>query len=166
MGNITCSITGCTGKHLARGWCSKHYNRWRSHGDPLREPPGIPESRPCAVDGCYEQIKAKGLCSSHLEKKRRYGSPTAVPPKLQKTLDILAAGEQPCNKCGEVLPLSSFSADRTRPRGFRSSCKRCDVAANREYIARNAEQVAEMRRAYRKQMSDDQRLKHNAITSE
>ncbi len=30
-----CSITGCGLPHLARGYCSAHYTRWRKHGDPL-----------------------------------------------------------------------------------------------------------------------------------
>lgn len=30
-----CSIEGCAGKVNARGWCGKHYMRWRAHGDPL-----------------------------------------------------------------------------------------------------------------------------------
>ena len=29
-----CSVDGCDNEVLARGWCSKHYRRWRSHGDP------------------------------------------------------------------------------------------------------------------------------------
>lgn len=29
-----CSIDGCHGRHLARGFCSKHYNRFKAHGDP------------------------------------------------------------------------------------------------------------------------------------
>jgi hypothetical protein len=35
MPDGTCSIEGCgkTGQ-LTRGWCSKHYGRWRRHGDP------------------------------------------------------------------------------------------------------------------------------------
>lgn len=28
----TCTI--CGGKEFARGWCHKHWNRWRRHGDP------------------------------------------------------------------------------------------------------------------------------------
>ena len=28
-----CNIEGCDGKHYARGWCAKHYMRWRKHGD-------------------------------------------------------------------------------------------------------------------------------------
>ena len=29
-----CKIEGCTSKVDARGWCSKHYQRWKAHGDP------------------------------------------------------------------------------------------------------------------------------------
>lgn len=31
----TCSIDGCAAKVRARGWCTKHWKRWRYHGDPL-----------------------------------------------------------------------------------------------------------------------------------
>lgn len=35
MANGTCSIDGCDRPVLARGWCNRHYLRWRNHGDPL-----------------------------------------------------------------------------------------------------------------------------------
>lgn len=34
-----CSISGCDQGLAARGWCAKHWTRWREHGDPLYEPP-------------------------------------------------------------------------------------------------------------------------------
>ena len=34
MNDRTCSIPECGGKLYARGWCSAHYQRWHSHGDP------------------------------------------------------------------------------------------------------------------------------------
>lgn len=30
-----CSIDGCDKPYQARGWCLKHYTRWKRHGDPL-----------------------------------------------------------------------------------------------------------------------------------
>ncbi len=30
-----CSIDGCELIHKARSWCTKHYWRWKRHGDPL-----------------------------------------------------------------------------------------------------------------------------------
>ena len=30
-----CSIEDCEKRHYARGWCKRHYDRWRKHGDPL-----------------------------------------------------------------------------------------------------------------------------------
>ena len=32
MTKPTCSLPDCDGKHHARGWCQKHYQRWRKHG--------------------------------------------------------------------------------------------------------------------------------------
>lgn len=37
MTNGTCVL--CDAPSVGRGWCTKHYNRWRRHGDPLWEPP-------------------------------------------------------------------------------------------------------------------------------
>lgn len=36
MGKRTCSVDGCGGVFLARGWCRKHYQRWNKTGDPLQ----------------------------------------------------------------------------------------------------------------------------------
>lgn len=32
----TCSVDGCEAATHARGWCKKHYQRWSTHGDPLK----------------------------------------------------------------------------------------------------------------------------------
>lgn len=52
-GRLPCSIAGCGNQSRSRGWCAKHYERWRAHGDPtklmLRERTG---TRTCARCGC------------------------------------------------------------------------------------------------------------------
>lgn len=30
-----CTVDGCNGKRTGAGYCSKHYQRWKAHGDPL-----------------------------------------------------------------------------------------------------------------------------------
>ena len=30
-----CTVSECDRKARARGWCMKHYMRWKTHGDPL-----------------------------------------------------------------------------------------------------------------------------------
>lgn len=35
MADRTCSIVDCNKPSVARGWCSSHYSRWHSYGDPL-----------------------------------------------------------------------------------------------------------------------------------
>ncbi len=32
---LVCEIAGCINYQLCRGFCSKHYQRWKRHGDPL-----------------------------------------------------------------------------------------------------------------------------------
>ncbi len=33
MADRTCTVDGCTGGVFARGWCCKHWKRWRKSGD-------------------------------------------------------------------------------------------------------------------------------------
>lgn len=78
-----CSIDDCVGPVIARGWCGKHYMRWRTHGDPLvtKRPPRKVYP-PCAVASC-ERDAAPGLrgwCKAHYSRARRYGDPEYVKP--------------------------------------------------------------------------------------
>lgn len=40
-----CSIEGCSDPAWARGWCNKHYKRWRRYGDPVGGGPERPMPR-------------------------------------------------------------------------------------------------------------------------
>ena len=41
---MTCTVEGCDRPKRARGWCSKHWQRWRRNGHPTATPPRKPRS--------------------------------------------------------------------------------------------------------------------------
>ena len=41
--------------------------------------------------------------------------------------------EKRCTKCDEKKPIAEFSRDRSKPSGYRSSCKACDSIRHRKY---------------------------------
>lgn len=54
--NVTerkCSIPGCDGERWSRGWCRRHYQRWRYHGSPT---------------GGRDAVRAPGITSVELIK--------------------------------------------------------------------------------------------------
>lgn len=77
MAPPTCLIDGCDDPVLARGWCTKHYKRWRRYGDPLisKRIQKYPIGTVCSVDGCDRKIKGRGFCKLHLDRYREYGEP-------------------------------------------------------------------------------------------
>ncbi len=69
MSGSVCTIDNCGQVRYARGWCQKHYKRWRAHGNPmttLREPtPEMDQDRfwskveKTAPDGCWLWLAGK-----------------------------------------------------------------------------------------------------------
>jgi hypothetical protein len=73
----TCAIEGCDKEVLARGWCSKHYYRWRRSGDPLTARAKLPVGTytTCTVEGCEKPHFTAGLCDMHRWRVRTQGEP-------------------------------------------------------------------------------------------
>lgn len=74
----TCSVDGCNGdaskKGAAKGFCVKHYQRFKKHGDPSislinREQTG----KPCLVEGCGRNSGYKGFCNLQYQKTKKLG---------------------------------------------------------------------------------------------
>lgn len=72
----SCTIEGCGNPHYGRGWCAKHYARWRAHGDPEGKAPSKPKApgKPCAHPGCNKVGRVtKGYCPTHYMRLLRHG---------------------------------------------------------------------------------------------
>lgn len=78
MAKRTCVI--CGGPHVARGWCSPHYQAWVKYGDPLAGGHKTGRHRDvCKIEGCGEVRAGLGWCSAHYSNFRRHGDPEYVP---------------------------------------------------------------------------------------
>lgn len=53
MAKGTCSYEDCDGPHYARGWCLKHYYRWKRTGDPAGRKPADPLIYIERTDDCW-----------------------------------------------------------------------------------------------------------------
>lgn len=74
----SCSIDGCDKAVLARGWCPKHYKRWRYYADPnIVYPKGRPPLvKECSVEGCPEPGPyTRSWCRKHYNKWKVWGDP-------------------------------------------------------------------------------------------
>ena len=77
----TCTVKSCSLPHLARGFCNRHWLRWKRHGDPLAggatpNPSGLC----CSVRDCGRPSKSsKGYCILHYRRWKRGGSTKPKP---------------------------------------------------------------------------------------
>jgi len=74
---VTCSIEGCERPVYARGWCTRHWYRWRYHGSPTAGRPVDQDDSGgvCSVEGCERPAAARGWCRTHHRRWLRHGSP-------------------------------------------------------------------------------------------
>lgn len=83
----TCSISRCESISIARGWCSKHYQRWKTHGDPEYEKP----DKLCTIPNCGEKHRSRGYCSKHLTRWYVHGDPLKSRPYYKESAESFAA---------------------------------------------------------------------------
>lgn len=82
--NALCSIEGCSNPSRKRGWCEKHYSRWKVHGDPLTTTRRTSQAAVCSIDGCDSRPLALDLCDKHYRANRRPASPAGASPRLKR----------------------------------------------------------------------------------
>lgn len=86
MDEPTCAVATCGKPSRTRGWCSAHYERWRTTGDVSADVPLVERARPrapgtrCLVDGCERTLEkgGRGWCGLHHARWFKYGDPLAV----------------------------------------------------------------------------------------
>lgn len=75
-----CAVPTCERPALKRGWCNRHYCRWRRHGDPVAGGEMRGARGACAADGCDALADTKGYCDAHYQRVRAYADPKADVP--------------------------------------------------------------------------------------
>ena len=81
-----CSVDECDNRAVSRGYCDKHYKRWRKYGDP--EKGARSQIKPCSVDGCPNPAEARTLCHGHylsLLRRERMADPPALETESQRS---------------------------------------------------------------------------------
>lgn len=123
-----CSVDGCGSLALSRGWCSKHYDRWRRNGDPV----AVRGATTCAEDGCQRLTVGQGWCEAHYS---RY-----VRSTRRKQARIDAKADRTCAHCEKQIP-----SERNARAIFCS--RECKEA---EHIASGRQREASLRGYYRR----------------
>lgn len=103
-----CAITDCTASIFSRGWCTKHYTRWRRYGSPSARMPGEVVNGRRICPGCHtdkplaEYGAPTGRCRPCVAENMRQRRASQPDPKCAK-FDAV------CGNCG-----SAFKADGRR----------------------------------------------------
>jgi len=74
-----CKQENCAGNAQAKGWCSRHYYRWKRYGDPeAPKPKRVFVPSECSVEECVKPVEARGLCGRHYSRYMQHGDPHYV----------------------------------------------------------------------------------------
>lgn len=120
-----CDVGGCSRPARARGWCVRHYQRWRRWGDPTASGPRF-SPKACNVEGCERRHHARGLCQMHWRRRRDHGTPQEDRP-LRSTVNAAKW----CTGCDRLLPQSAFARSASRSDGLNGHCRGCLAAWRR-----------------------------------
>lgn len=126
-----CEIDECDGSAIGRGWCGKHYRRWRLYGNPDTVHRHYSTTGRCEVPDCERKPSGRH-CKMHASRLARRGTFDPAPrtgrhtnaagyeliktsghPVAQKNgwayehrvvlFDAIGDGPHPCHWCGKML---------------------------------------------------------------
>ncbi len=69
----------CSSPARGRGLCSKHWLRWKRHGNPLKRlRVANKEFSECSISECHNPYRARGWCNMHYVRWKTHGDPLKV----------------------------------------------------------------------------------------
>src|SRR6188768_1203011 len=113
----SCSVQDCTNPVLARGWCGRHYQKWKREGSPEGEFRQKNEGRRCSVQDCDRDAKRRSFCVMHYHRWRSNGDPgEAGSRRMDPTVDGLCRVDG-CDKKSFARQLCPMHLERVKVRG-------------------------------------------------
>jgi hypothetical protein len=76
MTEAQCAVDGCDNSKRTRGYCEKHYYKYRIYGDPLGASPS--RQRTCDFSDCLNKHFSSGYCEKHYRRWKRTGDPNVI----------------------------------------------------------------------------------------
>lgn len=120
-----CSVEGCDKPHQAKGFCQKHYLRFKKgqkvDDAPLRKYMKSPKDGLCTRPNCSEAYYAKGECRRHYYITKRGKPELAVAKRGKYRYD--EAGERWCTGCQDHHDVSEFNKSSGYSDGLEGSCR-------------------------------------------
>ena len=140
-----CKFENCSNASKSLGYCSKHYTRFRQHGDAsvVKKVAKYSDDSICIVEGCVRKMRAMNMCGKHWTMNRIHGDPKGgkYEMKVRKAIDH-EDGTRTCSQCDLRLPISEFHKDRTATGGRRAKCKKCRIDNVKGWYQDNKERQA------------------------
>lgn len=147
-----CAVPGCERPHLAKGYCSPHWQRWHKTGDPGPVEVKGQHTR-CTVPSCGETNYGHGFCAPHWRRWKRHGDPLATPIRGERGVcrvegcDDQHSAQGYCashyarfRRTGDAgAPFSVRRRDPTiRDEQGRKQCRTCDEWLPEDSFSRNS----------------------------
>ena len=141
MSDRICSIDECNKPHLAKGYCSRHYQSFSLHKDPLFIEKNRIRPVGCSIDECPNPHRTNGYCSKHYERVLYHGDPNHGEIDPNRT-------EKECTICGKSKNISEFNPNSNMTDGTIGQCKGCINIKSIERRKSNPEHVRAVEREW------------------